>query len=717
MTPPRGQPRRRVEANQVRALAVGAGLLLATALPAQEAELLRRIIANAETGYVALHQAVLDARTDWTAAVVVSHPDDIWSLPAAYLRFQSGWRVHVVLMTRGEGGQNSRGPELGDELGRLRTLEAEAAAARLGVTLWHAKLRDDGFCRSGADAIAVWGRDVAVRRLAELLRRIAPDVVLTPHQEEDNHGNDLAVLEILPEAVRLAGDAKATRVRGAPIAIPRLFRMPVPERPGDLQLPVDQIEFARGDTLRRLAYAALGEHRSQMPIEPIDVLMEPAFRLESMLPGEGARSLTEGLRTVYELLPETVDRAALRAALEAGLERSLSEPSVLVQRALEVRARLQAVPREPGTELDLRLRRRLEALERVVLHGSGVRAAVELPPDSVAVAGEPLAFTIQIHNGGLHRLEDVRVHGGEELPLEFSAARRDGGIQVAPRGGTAVHVRATPALQMEDGPLGPIPTERYRPPIAVELGFRLSGQEFRMPLWVPVSLRPPLDLQVTPRALLVVPGRGEVRFALQVRRNTARPLTTRLALRAPAGFVADLPGTVLLDEARLATVDVTLRVPEDLAPGVVPLQLSANDERLQVLLHKVDARVPAGLRVGLVRGVDDTAESVLRALGVDLVLLGAEDLMVGRLEGLATILVDSRALGRQEAARAAFARLLEFARQGGRLVVFYHKDVEFNAEAAGVRAAPFPLRLGKGRVTREDAPVRVLRAEHPLLTV
>ncbi|MHC4898361.1 MAG: hypothetical protein ACYTGW_14760, partial [Planctomycetota bacterium] len=65
--------------------------------------------------------------------------------------------------------------------------------------------------------------------------------------------------------------------------------------------------------------------------------------------------------------------------------------------------------------------------------------------------------------------------------------------------------------------------------------------------------------------------------------------------------------------------------------------------------------------------------------------------------------------------RTAFARLLKFVHEGGRLVVFYHKADEFNLDTAGFRGAPFQLKIGTGRVTREDAPVRVLLQDHILI--
>ncbi|MEY2980738.1 MAG: hypothetical protein RL562_965, partial [Planctomycetota bacterium] len=108
----------------------------------------------------------------------------------------------------------------------------------------------------------------------------------------------------------------------------------------------------------------------------------------------------------------------------------------------------------------------------------------------------------------------------------------------------------------------------------------------------------------------------------------------------------------------------------------------------------------------------------LEQLGVDVELLTEATLPVRPLDDLDTILVDIRALRHHAAARAEFNRLLAFADAGGRLVVLYHKDSEFDAELTGQRFFPtdLPLSIGRGRVTREDAPVEILDPDARLLT-
>ncbi|MEO0478176.1 MAG: PIG-L family deacetylase, partial [Planctomycetota bacterium] len=157
-----------------------------------------------ESGDRALLQSLRDARNDLCVVFLASHPDDQYLLPATYLRLDQGYRVHVILATRGEGGQNSAGAEVADELGARRTIETEACARRLGLEIWHLNRRDAGFCRDAESTFEDWPRERTIKDLARLLRSIRPDLVLTTHHPEETHGHDQALLDVLEDSVELA---------------------------------------------------------------------------------------------------------------------------------------------------------------------------------------------------------------------------------------------------------------------------------------------------------------------------------------------------------------------------------------------------------------------------------------------------------------------------------------------------------------------------------
>jgi hypothetical protein len=129
-----------------------------------------------------------------------------------------------------------------------------------------------------------------------------------------------------------------------------------------------------------------------------------------------------------------------------------------------------------------------------------------------------------------------------------------------------------------------------------------------------------------------------------------------------------------------------------------------------VLDLDVRVRRSSSLRLGLVRTYDDTLADALRLLGVRFDLLTPDDVQRGNLSVYSTILLDIRAWLARDDVRAASDRLLRFVHDGGHLVAMYNKTGEWSPEFA-----PYPFRITERRVTEEDAPITILKPEHPLL--
>jgi hypothetical protein len=58
--------------------------------------------------------------------------------------------------------------------------------------------------------------------------------------------------------------------------------------------------------------------------------------------------------------------------------------------------------------------------------------------------------------------------------------------------------------------------------------------------------------------------------------------------------------------------------------------------------------------------------------------------------------------------------MLEYVHNGGHVICMYNKTFEWNQPESAENYAPYPIRLGRDRVTRETAPVRILLPGHPL---
>jgi hypothetical protein len=111
-------------------------------------------------------------------------------------------------------------------------------------------------------------------------------------------------------------------------------------------------------------------------------------------------------------------------------------------------------------------------------------------------------------------------------------------------------------------------------------------------------------------------------------------------------------------------------------------------------------------------GVGDEVPGGIEQLGATVRLLDPDDLASGQLEPYDVIVVGTRAYAVREDLVTYNQRLLDYARAGGHLVVLYQTP-EFDP---GRQAAlPAALPRSAEEVSEEDAPVRILAPDHPVL--
>jgi LmbE family N-acetylglucosaminyl deacetylase len=138
-----------------------------------------------------------------------AHPDDIeFGCGAVIAReTRSGRKAHFVVCSRGESGTYGTP--------RKRTAEAKKSAALLGATIEFIKLDGDAHLEYRA-AHAI--------KLAGILRRVRPSVVLAPSLAENQHPDHARLGRLVRDASRLAryGGLKELRPQ-PPHAIEQLF--------------------------------------------------------------------------------------------------------------------------------------------------------------------------------------------------------------------------------------------------------------------------------------------------------------------------------------------------------------------------------------------------------------------------------------------------------------------------------------------------------------
>ena len=276
----------------------------------------------------------------------------------------------------------------------------------------------------------------------------------------------------------------------------------------------------------------------------------------------------------------------------------------------------------------------------------------------------------------------------------------------------------------------------------VPVEFRYEGSIFSGEKRTELLVAPAIGVRVSPE-IAVVPVRDGAspgaaaadrgrELQVTVRNNQRGAVEAAVSLELPPDWRAQPERSMIrferADEA--ATAQFVVFAPASAGPGAYPVTARVSSGNVtwargfqvieyphtarrhiyqpsQATIKALDVRVPPGLRVGYVMGVGDQVPPAIAQLGASVALLDAADLASGDLSKFDAIVTGVRAYERRADLRAYNHRLLEYARNGGTVLVQYNK-FEFNQAQYG----PWPVKVSSGRVTDETSPVKVLAPDH-----
>jgi LmbE family N-acetylglucosaminyl deacetylase len=278
--------------------------------------------------------------------------------------------------------------------------------------------------------------------------------------------------------------------------------------------------------------------------------------------------------------------------------------------------------------------------------------------------------------------------------------------------------------------IGGVPVTLTQP-----LQYRLIDQvrgELRRNVGIAPAVTVGLDsqLEIVPTAALTQPRR----IAVRLQSNALTPQSGDLALELPPGWTvtpSSAPFTLARKGDRTA-VAFTVTPSQATAEGRYRIRAMATvggrtfDLAMRTLAYPhiqthrlygpaelqvrvLDLKV-ANVRVGYVMGSGDQVPDALRRMGLSVTDLGEDALGAADLSAFDTIVIGIRASEARPDFVASNARLLDFVRNGGTLIVQYQQ-----ADFAARNLAPFPVQMAS-RVTDQTAPVKILVPGHPVFT-
>src|SRR6476646_2095758 len=141
---------------------------------------------------------------------IAAHPDYENTNLMAFWANGALYDAAYLAVTRGDGGQNLIGPELGERLGVIRTQELLAARRLDRAQQFFTRAVDFGFSKSAPETLRIWDRDKILADIVWTIRRWRPDVIVTRFSPEDDktHGHHTSSAILAREAFEAAGDPK-----------------------------------------------------------------------------------------------------------------------------------------------------------------------------------------------------------------------------------------------------------------------------------------------------------------------------------------------------------------------------------------------------------------------------------------------------------------------------------------------------------------------------
>lgn len=212
--------------------------------------------------------------SNFTILCIAAHPDDEDGATLAYYSKLYGYQAYTIFYTKGEGGQNEIGPQLYDELGKLREQECYDAAAVQGSTAYFLGQLDFGFSKTAKETFKFWGgEDSVLARIVYMIRALKPDVIISNHdtitiKPNRQHGNHQVCGITAYDAFDKAADPNyhpEQLVNGIePWQVKKLFFRTYDTTKTDVfTVDISQRDPASGKSIREITDEALSKHRTQ----------------------------------------------------------------------------------------------------------------------------------------------------------------------------------------------------------------------------------------------------------------------------------------------------------------------------------------------------------------------------------------------------------------------------------------------------------------------
>ncbi|MYL65738.1 hypothetical protein GLW07_20460 [Bacillus hwajinpoensis] len=719
---------------------------------------------SSQDANLALWESVVPLTTTASFMNTGAHPDDERSHFLAYLSRGQGVDTSFLLSTRGQGGQNEIGSELGDGLGIIRTNELQASSKVLGIETFFLNedfedsIKDFGFSKTPEETLNKWGETETYERLIHYIRTFKPDIIMPSFRNVDSqHGHHRAMTLLTQKAFEDAADSSVFPEQLEDgLTTWQVKKLYLPAETEDQT--TTSIQIGIYDEHYDMTYPQLGEkarylHESQgmgrdVGDGPETVNLQLVKSTVGDIPAH-EESIYENIPYDFADYANTLSKGGNKYKqklihLQKDLEKVKSayphHENVFTQ-AENAYKQLQKLMKQMEKDnklsddfrntLNHKLQVKEEQLTNTMFTAAQLEVDVEVA-DPQLTPDDTTNVSVSITNNGTSKIKDLSAT--LSIPEDWIVNGQHHSSSLAP--GDSVTFDYDVAATSRNY------YDAYTPnSIKANISFKAKGQtvtetfspEERVALLPEVSVKPfPENLVINTKDI-----EESVTMDVEVEKFAEGALETNVSLQFPEGWTAEPESQEVSfgSDEQMKTISFTLTPPQNVEEGefqIVPQAQIGNEtisKNIQIIQYDhigtnyyvSDAAVngvafpldyPEDLKIGYVDSGFDKVADQLSNVGMDITQLTEQDLASGDLSQYNTIVTGIRAYLSREDLLQHNERLLEYVNNGGHLVVQYNKPWD-NWDTN--TTAPYELEIGQPsiewRVTDEDAPINVLKPE------
>jgi len=695
---------------------------------------------------------------------IAAHPDDENTKLITYFANHQNARTGYLSLTRGDGGQNLIGTEMGEQLGVLRTQELLAARRIDGGEQFFTRANDFGFSKNPDETFTIWDKTEVLSDVVLAIRKFRPDIIINRFDHRTpgtTHGHHTASALLSLEAFDLANNATSYPEQLTKVELfqpKRIFfntswwfygseeNFNKADKSRLFNINTGVYYSLRGKSNGEIAALSRSQHKCQ-GFGTTGTRGDETDYLEFIKGDfpENKYNLFEGINTTWTRVEDGDEIGKILNTIQANF--NFKDPSAHLPKLLQAYSLILKLKDEHWKNI------KKQQLENIIIGCAGLYFEANTsvqnsnPNNTINLKIEAtnrsnfdiLLNGIEFNNQPIHR---ELVHLQQNKPYKSEKE-----ITIPASFGFT-----SPYWLDEQGTLGMYKVtdtktigvpETERPKLVwkltiCETPFEISKEiayKYNNPakgeIYQPFDLLPEVTTEITNRVHLFT-SRGQKQIMVKVKagKDTCHgevfldlPADWRVAPDSHT-FKIDKKGSEQLfvfhvtppsysTEATVKSYAMVNGVKMDkkmvtIDYDHIPLQKVVLPSEARFI--KVDLKTK-GSNIGYIMGAGDDIPENLRQMGYTVTLITPEKINREYLKQFDAILTGIRAYNTVDALKFKQTELFAYVKNGGTLIVQYNTDINLVTK----ELAPYELLLSKDRITEENAKVRFLAAKNAVL--